>query len=231
VIEPVYVVSRAGVRPEGAGLWDGPSWGPIASLEVAHFHARSSVHRPVTRVKLQHDDDRLFALFVVNDRFVRSVHTEYESDTYKDSCVELFLQPDERRGYLALEVNCGGTISFRHIEDWTRTPDRFARWRPVEARAAARVEVARSMPTVVEPELSVPVDWWIELAVPLDVIEAHFGSVRPLGGRSWRANVFKCGDETSHPHWASWAPIGEALNFHQPQYFGTFCFASDPARS
>ena len=38
-------------------------------------------------------------------------------------------------------------------------------------------------------------------------------------------NFFKCADDSSHPHWASWAPIGEALNFHQPQYFAPLRFA------
>ncbi|MEW6117215.1 MAG: carbohydrate-binding family 9-like protein, partial [Nitrospirota bacterium] len=41
--------------------------------------------------------------------------------------------------------------------------------------------------------------------------------------REWRANFYKCGDATSHPHWASWAPV-EALNFHLPHCFGTICF-------
>jgi len=56
-------------------------------------------------------------------------------------------------------------------------------------------------------------------------LPAGAGADGTLAGTEWRANCFKCADETSHPHWASWAPIGEALNFHQPQYFGVFHFA------
>jgi hypothetical protein len=51
-------------------------------------------------------------------------------------------------------------------------------------------------------------------------MEPYCGPLRPVRGQRWRANAFKCGDQTSHPHWASWAPIGEALNFHQPGRFG-----------
>ncbi|MCD6337129.1 MAG: hypothetical protein J7M01_02720, partial [Candidatus Marinimicrobia bacterium] len=36
-------------------------------------------------------------------------------------------------------------------------------------------------------------------------------------------NLYKCGDKTSHPHWASWSPI-DKLNFHQPKHFGEFVF-------
>ena len=157
------------------------------------------------------------------------MHTEYESDTYKDSCVELFLRPDEQGGYFALEVNCGGAFSLRFIEDWTRAPNRFAKWSPVPPEAAAGLHVAHSMPAIVEPEIAEPTEWWVEVGVPLAAFEEFCGPFRPLDGRIWRANVFKCGDETSHPHWASWAPIGEALDFHQPQFFGGFVFGDRAA--
>jgi hypothetical protein len=60
-------------------------------------------------------------------------------------------------------------------------------------------------------------------------MEPYCGEVRPVVGQRWRVNAFKCGDETSHPHWASWAPIGEALNFHQPEYFGWLELAETPS--
>jgi hypothetical protein len=203
-----------------AGLWDGPVWSAAAPISVASFHPRSSDHRPTTGAKLLHDERHLYAAFRVADRFVRSVHTAYDSDTYKDSCVELFVQPAGAAGYFALEVNCGGAFSLRYIEDPTRTANRFAKWTTVDASLAATIRVARSAPAVVEPEVAGPLDWWLELAWPLAVMAPYCRVDRPLGGQRWRANVFKCGDETSHPHWASWAPIGEALNFHQPALFG-----------
>jgi hypothetical protein len=44
-----------------------------------------------------------------------------------------------------------------------------------------------------------------------------------IGGQSWRGNFFKCAEEISHPHWASWSPVDE-LNFHLPRCFGTIHF-------
>jgi hypothetical protein len=218
-------VPRVGeVAPEMAGLWDGAAWREAPAMAIDRFHPRSSAHRPAARAKLLHDGRCLFALFVVDDRHVRSHHTEYDSDTYKDSCVELFLQPAGRTGYFALEVNCGGAFSLRYIEDPTRTANRFAKWTRVDWAQAQRIAVTRSMPAVVEPEVPGPVTWWVELAWPLEVMESSCGALGTLGGQRWRANAFKCGDETSQPHWASWAPIGEALNFHQPGYFGEIEF-------
>ena len=217
---PVYEVRRSAIPPEHRGAWDGPVWGLAPKLAIAHFHPRSSDHRPATEAALLYDDDHLHALFRVADRYVRSVHTAYDSDTYKDSCVELFVQPPGRIGYFALEVNAGGAFSLRHIEDPTRTSNRFAKWVMVAPDIAATVRVSHSLPSVVDPERTEPVDWWVELSWPFAAMEPYCGPLRPVRGQRWRANAFKCGDQTSHPHWASWAPIGEALNFHQPAYFG-----------
>jgi hypothetical protein len=219
-----YTIRRARVAPELAGLWTGSAWGPAPALDVAHFHPRSSDHRPRVAAKLLYDHAALYALFRVDDRYVRCVHTEYESDTYKDSCVELFLRPRAEAGYFALEVNGGGAFSLRYIEDPTRTANRFARWTAVDAALASTLRIGHSLPAVVSPETAEPVAWWVEVGWPLAVFEAYAGALGPLGGATWRGNCFKCGDETSHPHWASWAPIGEALDFHQPAYFGVFEF-------
>ncbi|MFB3853819.1 MAG: carbohydrate-binding family 9-like protein [Vicinamibacterales bacterium] len=230
--EPVARIRRTTVRPELAGLHDDPIWSKADVVPIASFHPRSSDHRPRASVRLLHDGARLFALFrVEDDRFVRAVHTAYDSDTYKDSCVELFVQPAGRTGYFALEVNCGGAFSLRYIEDPTRTSDRFAKWTRVDWEDARRIEVAASMQAPIDPELSGPVTWWVGLAWPVNVMEPYCGAIGDLGGQSWRGNAFKCADDTSHPHWASWAPIGEKLNFHAPVHFGTLLLERGQDRS
>ena len=38
---------------------------------------------------------------------------------------------------------------------------------------------------------------------------------------SLRANFYKCGDKTAHPHYLSWSPIHtEKPDFHRPEFFG-----------
>ena len=222
---PTAIVHRTPVRPELAGRIHGPGWRLAEPMPVAHYHPRSSGHRPAASARLLHDGRCLYALFVVaDDRYVRAAHTEYDSDTYKDSCVELFVRPAGREGYFALEVNCAGAFSLRYIEDPTRTANRFAKWTRVDWTQARRIEVATSMPGPVDPEVPGPITWWVELAWPAEVMEAYCGPLADLSGQRWTANAFKCGDETSHPHWGSWAPIGQALNFHAPEYFGTIEF-------
>lgn len=225
---PVYRVRPAVAAPAHRGEWDGPAWRGADWMRIASFHPRSGNHRPPAEAALLYDATDLHALFRVSDRYVRSVHTDYDSDTYQDSCVELFLQPAGRTGYFAFEANCGGAFSLRYIEDPTRTSNRFARWTMVAADHARTIRIAHSMPDVVEPEREGPVDWWVEVSWPFAAMEPYCGPVRPVAGQRWRGNAFKCGDQTSHPHWASWSPIGAALNFHQPLYFGHLEFVISP---
>ena len=36
-----------------------------------------------------------------------------------------------------------------------------------------------------------------------------------------RANFYKCGDKTAHPHFLSWNPVGTpSPDFHRPEFFG-----------
>ena len=74
------------------------------------------------------------------------------------------------------------------------------------------------MPKVVDPEVDTPVTWVIQYEVPLALFETYVGSIGELSGQGWTGNFFKCGEMTSHPHWASWSAIGSELNFHRPEF-------------
>ena len=80
------------------------------------------------------------------------------------------------------------------------------------------------MPRHVPDEIAQPVEWRLQLAVPVALLEKYVGPLRPLAGSEWQGNLFKCADATSHPHWAAWSAIGDELNFHAPQYFGRLRF-------
>ena len=42
-----------------------------------------------------------------------------------------------------------------------------------------------------------------ELSLPLE----HIDITLPKAGTLWRMNAYKCGDNTSHPHWISWKKL------------------------
>jgi hypothetical protein len=209
--------------PAGIGL-DGPLWRQADQLEISHFHPNGSDHRPRTQVRLLHDAASLFVRFDVDDRYVISRATHYQDMVCLDSCVEFFFRPNRHLGYFNVEINCGGTLLWYYIEDPRRTETGFVKFTPVSAEDARQVTIDHSMPVVVFPERTEPAHWSIVLRIPLSVLERYVG---PLGAHSawhWDGNFYKCADHSSHPHWASWSPLGEALNFHEPRFFRPIFF-------
>jgi len=220
----IYRIRRAEEPPEFTGNWSQGVWADVQPLRVRHFHAASSEHRPITEAKLLFDDEHLYVFFRVQDRYVRAVAGRFQGPVWADSCAEAFLQPRESRGYFNFEMNCGGTLLLYHIRDPRRTPEGFADFTPVAAEQAAKMRIYHSLPARVDPEIGEPVEWRLEYSIPLSLFEAYVGEAPRPAGERWRGNFYKCGDETSHPHWASWSPIGEELNFHCPQHFGILEF-------
>lgn len=198
------------------------AWANAAVAKIDHFHDKSSEHRPAVRFRALHDGTALGVLFEVADRYVRCVHTNLHDPVCRDSCVEFFVEPIPGKGYFNFEFNCGGTMLVYFIEDPTR-PDRHADMKKRTALAesqASQVTIATSLPQTVEPEITEPIDWWLAARIPVELLEEYLGPLGSLGGQSWRGNFYKCGDQTSHPHWASWSPVTGNLNFHKPECFG-----------
>jgi hypothetical protein len=220
-----YRVSRAPAPPPLSGDWDTPAWSQAGSAEIAWFHPAGSEHRPRTRVRLLYDREAVYVFFRVEDRYVRAVAAGFQGPVYEDSCVEFFVRPREQAGYFNFEMNCGGTLLLYFIEDPRRTPQGFARFTPVEQRHLSGMRVYHSLPRIVDPEITEPVVWSVAYSVPFSLLKEYVGEVSPDPKRPWRCNFYKCADKTSHPHWGAWSPVGEELNFHQPDRFGFLDFA------
>lgn len=203
---------------------------PAAALEAIDFsraeegrigqaRPESSDHRPQTAFRVLHDGTNLYVRFDVQDRYVRSVQTAYQGPVYTDSCVEFFVRPKADKGYFNFEVNAGGTLLLSYVEDPARTAHGLKRATPVPEAWGRQVVIRSSLPAVVEPEIGEPLAWQVRYQVPVALFEAFVGETVRGEGAVWRANFFKCGDKTSHPHWLSWSPV-PALNFHLPECFG-----------
>ena len=185
-----------------------------------------SGHRPETVVRLLYTSEALYIQFQVKDRFVRAIAKRFQDNVCGDSCVEFFVAPvSNSLAYFNFEVNCGGTMLLH------RCPS-------VEERAAGRetenvadvdgatIRLEHSLPVIVDPELIEPTNWNIEYRVPFQLFAKYFDVKAPKSGDVWRANFYKCGDKTSHPHWGSWAPVNtEQPNFHTPECFRPIIFA------
>lgn len=209
--------------PEMAGLWDGAAWGSRLALEISHWRPESSAHRPRTLCKLLYNRDCIYGIFRVEDRYVRCTHSEFQSHVYKDSCVEFFVQPKAAGGYFNFEFNCGGTLLASYVTDATRIEGKVKECIPLEPDEDLQIKRYHSLPKTVAPEITSQVIWFLEFAVPFVVLEKYTGVLAETSGQLWRANFYKCGNDTSHPHWGSWSEVS-ALNFHLPAEFGEIEF-------
>lgn len=218
-----YTIKRTAAAPGRDGNWDGPVWSAAHTGIIANYLPNSSDHHPQVEFRMLYDASWLYLLFrVADDRYIRCVHTEFNSAVCRDSCTEFFVEPNAG-GYFNFEVNCGGTMLVYYIQDATRVGEGFAQSTALTAEEAAQVQVYHSLPAVVEPELPGPVTWYNEIHIPLALLAKYAGTLGDPAGQTWRANLYKCGDETSHPHWGTWAPI-EGESFHVPQFFAPLVF-------
>jgi hypothetical protein len=204
-----------------------PRWESLPRLAVASYHAKSSAHRPAVHVQLGHSGDHLHLRFTVQDRYVLSRATGFNAMVCKDSCVEFFFEPVPGRGYFNLEMSAGGAPLCYHITDAQRVPDGFAAFEKLTADELSTITITGTLPGTLAPEITTPLDWALCACIPLAPFAYRIGCALPVPG-NWRGNFYKCADGSSHPHWGSWAPIGEQLNFHQPERFGVIKLAGTP---
>jgi hypothetical protein len=197
--------------------WDKYPWNEIPSLDLDHYMGEKPDHIPGVHAKLAYDDEAIYAIFRVEDRYVCAKAQSYQDRVCEDSCVEFFFTPgaDISEGYFNLEVNCGGTVLFHH-----------QRWRDVDEVPISdddfyHVWLEHTMPKIVDPEITEPVVWVVEYRLPFTVLMRYAQIDQPGPGVIWRANLFKCADLCSHPHWLTWSPIDfPEPEFHMPSQFG-----------
>jgi hypothetical protein len=218
-----YIVRTAGAAPPLDAQWADPIWEQAETLEIQHFRPESSDHRPHTSARLLHDARGIHCIFRVQDRYVRCLRTEYHDPVWKDSCVEFFAQPKPDRGYFNFEFNCGAAFLCCHITNPERTPDGFKEFVKVPANLGRMIQAGSSLSQRIDPEITEPMVWALRFFIPFALFEHYLGPLGVVTGQVWRGNFFKCAEDNSHPHWASWSPVDE-FNFHRPNCFGTIQF-------
>lgn len=216
-----YLIKTTHTVPPLTADWKNPAWDAAALIEIKHFRPEST-HHPRTIAKLLYDAEGIHGIFRVEDQFVCCRRQNYMDEVWKDSCVEFFVEPKPGKGYFNFEFNCGGAFLCNHITDPTRIPNGFKESVKIPKASAQVVKVCSSLPVLLEKEITEPLEWSLQFFIPFRFFTEFIGSVQPLTSE-WRGNFFKCADESSHPHWASWCPVDE-FNFHLPRCFGAIHF-------
>jgi hypothetical protein len=218
-----YSIRRASGDLRLNADWNDSAWQGAQTLGITHFRPESSPHRPRTSAKLLHSEAGIHGIFLVHDRYVRCVRTNYFDEVWKDSCVEFFAQPKPDHGYFNFEFNCGGAFLCSYIIDPERTTNGFKAFTKIPWEVAGQIQIRTSLPQILEKEIAEPTVWTLQFFIPFSLFESFAGKLGSMPGQVWRGNFFKCAEEVSHPHWASWSPVDE-FSFHLPRCFGEIRF-------
>ncbi len=175
------------------------------SIPIDQINWNEFSHHVEVKVYAGYSDDYLWLHFMVNNDSIRiTCHVDQEP-VWQDSCVEFFLQQGDI--YRNFEFNSIGVCLSAY------GPDRNSR-KSLDNDNLGRILRFPSLNKEALPENGSASDWSLTVAIPLDLIGL-------VAGSEFKANFYKCGDETVIPHYISWSSIGTLTpDFHQPAYFG-----------
>ena len=200
--------------------WNKTAWQGVDSIKLENRMGDMPDFIPITYAKMLYDEQNVYVIFKVQDRFVRIVTNEINGPVWEDACAEFFFSPDMAAPgkYFNLEMTGGGTPlicynSFPLELHYLDTAD------------IKEIEIAHSLPELVPDEITDSVTWTLEYSVPLALLEKYANVTRPAPGVNWMANFYKCASNNSNPHYYTWARVNNPTpNFHLPEYFGKLVF-------
>jgi hypothetical protein len=217
----VYIVSKLSKPLKIDGDWQKNEWSQAETLTISNCMGKVPDFKPVVKAKMMYDENNLYVIFNVSDRYVRCITNTINGPVWEDSCVEFFFSPDTEypERYFNLEVNCGGTP----LMHYNVIPD--VNIRKLDIADIGMIEIAHSLPPKSDPEITFPVNWTVEYKIPLELVGKYSGLTNPQPGVEWRANFFKIAENNSNPHYITWAPVDNPEpNFHLPHFFGLIKF-------
>lgn len=185
----------------------------VLSIEKINWPETAN-YKPSATVRLAYSPKALYLLFVARTDCMKAAYTIDQSPVCKDDCVEFFMQLPGCVEYWNFEFNCIGTLNASHRER-RDTPSRLSK---EELNQIERWASAGKSPIDMQHTEQ---EWSLGIRIPLTLIGISDCELPEyiLG------NFYKCGDETSHPHYLSWKPVNTTRpNFHHIADFSPIFF-------
>ncbi len=170
---------------------------------------------PKVSFRIGHCGNEIWLKYYVAEKYVLAQETRTNGDVYKDSCVEFFISVDGVN-YYNFEFSCIGTIHLAH------GPGRGNR-KPVDPGIIKKIEIESTLGKQPFAEKKGNFEWEMVIRIPVEILA--FDNLKSFKGLKATANFYKCGDETSEPHFVTWNPVKtENPDYHRPEYFGKVLF-------
>ena len=172
-------------------------------------------YHPKVNFRIGHTENEIWLKFDVSEKYILARETNTNGAVHKDSCVEFFVSIDGEN-YYNLEVNCIGIIHLAH------GPGRGNR-KFVSPEVIKKIAIESSLGNQPFEEKIGNFEWEMMIRIPLECLA--FDQVKSLNGQKATANFYKCGDDTSEPHFLTWNAIKtENPDYHRPEFFGKIYF-------
>lgn len=173
-------------------------------------------YKPEVKFKIAYCQDQVLLKYYVHEESIRAKETRVNGDVYKDSCVEFFISTNGNNTYYNFEFNC---IGIPHVGYGPGRSNRAL----TDPEVLKSIKVRSSLGNQPFEEKTGGHQWAMMIVIPKKCLTHDKDIV--LKGLKAYANFYKCGDETSKPHFVTWNPIGtETPDYHQPAYFGELSF-------
>jgi hypothetical protein len=219
--ETIYNVAKLKQPMNIDAVWDKPQWNSVRAVDINNFMGEIPGFKPEAQAKMMYDNDNLYVIFHVKDRYVRCITNEINGPVWEDGAVEFFFAPDSQKPliYFNLEINCGGTP----LMHYNLVPRQEST--ELEKDDIKTIEIAHTLPQIIDPEMKDPVTWTLEYRIPLAILEKYSVITHPKKGVEWKANFYKIAENNSNHHYITWSVVGlEKPDFHRPEFFGKLIF-------
>lgn len=178
------------------------------TILISNSNWAKTDYLPTVNVQLAHNREVLFLKYDVEEYYVRAVNTESNSPVWEDSCVELFVASNNK-GYYNFEFNPIGTCFASYGCSKT---DRIL----LSEDEICTITRVGSMGDVYFEEITELTNWSLLVAIPFTLM----GLNNIKSGQALRANIYKCGNRLTKPHYLSYKKIEiDQPNFHRPDFF------------
>lgn len=168
-------------------------------------------YRPHVTFKMFHNGSHLLIRFEVEEECTMARVTEDKGPVWTDSCVEFFVSVHPR-SYYNFETSCNGCLLLAHHLSREEAEDAPQEVIDTVIRYPSYARKVRF------DEIQGDNRWSMMLAIPATALFRH--TFDDWSGLEIRANLYKCGDHLSRPHFLSWKPIPiEKPDFHRPDFF------------
>lgn len=167
-------------------------------------------YRPLVVASLAHDDEAIYASFIVRSKTIKGLYLNDQQAVCDDSCVEIFLKPEPEGEYWNLEFNCLGTMNASHRVSRTVS----TKLTPEQCATVGRFP---SMPRESFAEREGTATWELLVRIPL----ALMGISKDSFPKAIRGNIYACASGMKEPYYLSYFPVPfPKPNYHLPETFG-----------